>query len=85
MHVATDLALVSEPMWITGASWATACVANAIRVKHNEVRGNPARVILRNMVVSSVLMDGAQVGARMRRIGYSGAETFSSLRVSTYA
>jgi hypothetical protein len=65
-------------MWITGACCATACVGNAIRVKHNEVRGNPARVILRNMVVSIVLMDGPQVGARMRRIGCSRAETFSS-------
>jgi hypothetical protein len=78
IHFSADLALVSEPMWITGACWATACVANAIRVKHNEVRGNPARVILRNMVVSIVLMDGPRVGARMRRIGCSRAETFSS-------
>src|SRR6476660_3523504 len=46
IHSATDLALVSEPTWIAGACWATACVADAIRAKHNEVRGNPAGLIL---------------------------------------
>src|SRR5215831_18389377 len=49
IHSAADLALVSEPTWITGACWATPCVADAIRAKHTDVSGNPARVILRNM------------------------------------
>jgi len=51
IHSAADLALVSEPTWITGACWATACVADAIRAKHNEVRGNPAR-LMQNMFAS---------------------------------
>ena|SRR6516162_3799006 len=42
IHSAADLALVSEPTWIFGASWATACVVEAIRAKHKELRGNPA-------------------------------------------
>ena len=32
IHSAADLALVSEPTWITGACWATAC---ADRAKHS--------------------------------------------------
>src|SRR5215831_4824917 len=56
IHSAADLALVSEPTWIAGASCATACVADATKAKHNEVKGNPARVILRDIPVSFALV-----------------------------